>query len=752
MNTDKMQAKPISEISAIRVPPEKHSLIPAMGAIFGLLFTLYLFTFNGQFTSIDELALYARAESIVQQHNFDTPQIAFAAYHNHVGDSEPGYAIAAAPLYWLAHQVGRLNNIHVLMLLNPLLTAATAAILYATAIQLGYSRWAGLVAALAFGLATLAWPYARTFYREPLVAFGWMLALYGLVRWRYGGDGWFALLSLALIGMMVFVKATAVFGVFILLAGLARNRDRKQLIRAIISLILLFLVAIALFQAAYWLRYDRIWGVGNLDEWTLGQGLIRIYGQLFSPGKGLLFYMPVITLTIPGVWLLWPRHRAVTLAVTLPLLTMVVAYSTYGAWYGGQSWGARFLVSALPLLMLTIAPLWDGAARWRWVTAGVIVLGVIWQFPVLVTNWWAAYVPLYESGGVAENEAGLTAVSLSPPLMQWKIWEAANLDLLWLHPDPAGLLQFSPFGLGLFAAVVIAGAMGWLVWRHSWSSWWLGLPPLLAMGMLLIFGGAAVTGYEGLTAVEGQEISAWLSQPRPEPYTVVTLSNEFHIYFYQANFKDKFIHHWLSPDQTSDFEPILAATTGRWLSLMIDRVHKRPEASGQELEWWLNEKLFRANSDWVGGYELTRYANLPLNGWDWQPADLHFGDVFDVGLTAVNQQTFALSDSDNVVGVQIEICRRENLPAHHNLFVHLVGTEAVINGFDGPIRYGGMVAETWEDGDCLIERRAIPIPPDAPLGQYNIIMGFNTDQGSVLLNGGDDEYAVLTQVEITSSE
>ncbi|NHZ71852.1 MAG: phospholipid carrier-dependent glycosyltransferase, partial [Aquificales bacterium] len=404
MNTDKRKTQ---------------ATIPAMVAIFGLVFTLYLFTFNGQFTSIDELALYARAESVVQQGNFETPQIEFATYHNQVGDSEPGYAIAAAPLYWLARQVGRLNNIHVLMLLNPFLTATTAAVLYATAIQLGYSRRAGLVAALTFGLATLAWPYARTFYREPLVAFGWMLALYGLVRWRYGGKRPFAILALVLIGLMVLVKATAVVGVFIFLAGLARNRDRKQLVRYTVALLLLFFMALALFQAVYWLRYGRIWGVGNVASWTVVLGLRRIYGQLFSPGKGLLFYMPVILLTIPGLWLLWRRHRAVTLAVSLPLLTMVVAYSTYGAWYGGQSWGARFLLPALPLLLLTIAPLWDGAARWRLVIAGVIGFGVVWQLPVQVTNWWAAYVPLYESGGVAENEAGLTAVSLSPPLMQW---------------------------------------------------------------------------------------------------------------------------------------------------------------------------------------------------------------------------------------------------------------------------------------------------------------------------------------------
>ncbi len=716
-----------------------------MAAIFGLLFTLYLFTFNGQFTSIDEFALYARAESIVQQHSFDTPQLSFAAYHNHVGDSEPGYAIVAAPLYLIARNSGRLNNIHVLMLLNPFLTALTAALLYAIAAQLGYSRMAGVIAALTFGLATLAWPYARTFYREPLVAFGWTAALYGFIRWRYAGDKPFAALALALIAGMVFVKATAVVGIFILLAGLARTRDRKQLKRAALVLTLLFLLAVILFQIVYQLRYGELWGADSLADWTMATSVRRIYGQLFSPGKGLLFYMPVIILTLPGAWLLSREHRAVTLAAAMPLLTMTAAYSTYDAWYGGQSWGARFLVPALPLLMLTIAPLWDKAERWRPLSAGVIGAGVIWQLPVIVTNWWAAYSPLYKSGTMAEDAAGMTAVSLSPPLIQWKIWAISNFDLLWLHPDLDGMIRFSPFGLGLLAAVIIAGGMGWLSWRQRFAAGWFALPPLAATSILLLFGGTAVTGYQGMTVLEGAQTAAWLNQ-HPEPYTVVTLSNEFHIYFYQANFTGHFIHHWLSPDQTDGFDPILDDTKGEWVSLMIDRVHKRPEASGQELEWWLNTHLFRADSAWVGGYELTRYANLPLNGWLWQPADLRFGDIFDVGLTAVFQHEFTRID-DNVVGVQIEICRREYLPAYHNLFVHLVGSETVIHGFDGPIRYGGMVAETWQDGECLIERRAIPIPADAPPGQYDLIMGFDDENGRVLANGRD-EYAVLTQIEI----
>jgi hypothetical protein len=128
-----------------------------------------------------------KAESLIRQGNLATPQLTFSAYHNTVGEIEVGYALLASPFYWLAQQAGRFNNIQVVMLLNPLLTAATGAIIYAAARTLGYSHRGSVLSALAYGLTTLAWPYSRSLCREPLVGLGWSLGLYGLILWRYRG-------------------------------------------------------------------------------------------------------------------------------------------------------------------------------------------------------------------------------------------------------------------------------------------------------------------------------------------------------------------------------------------------------------------------------------------------------------------------------------------------------------------------------------------------------------------------------------
>jgi hypothetical protein len=62
-------------------------------------------------------------------------------------------------------------------LLNAPVTAATGAVLFSCVVSLGYGRRAAWLAAGAFGVASLAWPYARTFFSEPLAGFLLILAV-----------------------------------------------------------------------------------------------------------------------------------------------------------------------------------------------------------------------------------------------------------------------------------------------------------------------------------------------------------------------------------------------------------------------------------------------------------------------------------------------------------------------------------------------------------------------------------------------
>jgi hypothetical protein len=736
---------------------ERQDILVGALAIFGLLLVIYLLTFNGRFTSIDELAIYSQAESLIQQGNLATPQLAFSEYHNTVSEIEPGFAIVAAPLYWLAQQGDRFNNIQLVMLLNPLLTAATGAVLYAIARTLGYSHKGSALAALAFGLTTLAWPYSRGLYREPLVGLGWSLGLYGLVLWRYREQVLWAGIGCLILVLTLTVKVTAIVALpFIFLAALAQLKERKHLGRLAIILAFITLITVLLFQAIFTSRYGSASALDLLSQWSLATGLLRTYGQLLSPGKGLIFYMPVVILTVPGLVIMWRQHRAVTLAIALPLLTTAVSYSSYGSWFGGQSWGPRFLVPAVPLIMLAIAPLWD-ATKQRWLRGlylAILAFSLVIQLGVVTTDWWSGYEPLFETGPNPEDNAGLQPANilLSPPLAQLRAWGTDIVDLLWFHPIRQDEPAFSPWlALGLVVAVLAACLAWWLIRRKGLPAVILLLPPTMALIIVLLLGPGATPGYPGMPAEEGKGLAAWAGSGGPEPYTLITMSNEYHIFYYLGFLKGDFIHHWYSPDQREEFDPILEQTLGQQVALVMDRVHIDPAFSGKDLEWWLNEQLFRVGSEWLGGYELVRYANLrsanlPTQEWSWQQAGYQFGDSFLLRQFAVSQTQL---QPGQTLGLQLEICRSGPEPDFHHLFTHLQGSGVQISGHDGPLRYGGTSVVPWDEGDCLIERRARATPDDALPGPYDIIAGFDTPAGPLPVQDGEaGGHIVLGQVTV----
>jgi len=84
--------------------------------VFALLCSVYLLTYRGLFQSVDELALFSMAESLVQMQSLQTPQLTFARYHNIVGRLEPLQPLLAVPLYWLAVRSPWLGNIRTVML------------------------------------------------------------------------------------------------------------------------------------------------------------------------------------------------------------------------------------------------------------------------------------------------------------------------------------------------------------------------------------------------------------------------------------------------------------------------------------------------------------------------------------------------------------------------------------------------------------------------------------------------------------
>ena len=99
-----------------------------------------------------------------------------------VPNYEPAQMALAIPLYGWGRTLGA--GVQGVMFFGALVMAASASLIYLCLLELGGDRRSSTLGAFVFAFATAAWPYSRSFFREPLTILAYLLAFYGLFRYR----------------------------------------------------------------------------------------------------------------------------------------------------------------------------------------------------------------------------------------------------------------------------------------------------------------------------------------------------------------------------------------------------------------------------------------------------------------------------------------------------------------------------------------------------------------------------------------
>lgn len=75
---------------------------------------------------------------------------------------------------------------------------------------------------------------------------------------------------------------------------------------------------------------------------------------LFYPYRGLFFYSPLLFLSLIGFYFMWKKNREEVLLIVLMLLLLTAAISTRAIWWGGLTFGPRYLLPLIPFLILPL--------------------------------------------------------------------------------------------------------------------------------------------------------------------------------------------------------------------------------------------------------------------------------------------------------------------------------------------------------------------------------------------------------------
>jgi hypothetical protein len=390
------------------------------GALFLFLFAVYLLTYTPRINSSDGLAMFATAESLVRRGALDIEQIRWLDLQQGTYGLDGllysrkgvGMPLGLLPLTWLGLITPWFGTVSVSLLFNPIVTALTATLLLAYLERLGFSRRTGLAVALIFGLATLAWPYAKSLFSDPFSGLLLLAAAYALLRFYQAmagneaeqpGNGEVGSESLLPIPpsphlptSLIIQRSRISLYLFPFLAGLflgwnVATRYAEALFLPLFGLLLLYYLAKAkagrpglparawLLSSSFWLplvafalpiflvglglivfnlsRYGDPLNTGYLPNETFSGVLLDgLLGQLISPGRGLFLYCPILVLSLWGVVPFFRRCRAEAGLALSIIIFHLLLYGKWFMWHGGYAWGARFMVPTLPFWAVFLAP------------------------------------------------------------------------------------------------------------------------------------------------------------------------------------------------------------------------------------------------------------------------------------------------------------------------------------------------------------------------------------------------------------
>lgn len=313
-----------------------------------------------------------------------------------------GQPLIAIPLYLLAKGINTLlpgTDYAALVFLfmprlNQIITAVTCVLLFSFATRIYRSARLGVGLALAYGLGTMAWPYAKFYFSDPLSALCLLATAYFLFVFGEQGKLKQLVLAGALLGYAFLTKLSSVvflplFVAYSLLIHSGLRSFRSTIWKATpsrwrlsISPILkdpqiagyrisswrhlvaflapaAFLLGVALLYN--YCAFGHAFTGGYHEEGWSTPLYLGLYGLLLSSGKSLLLFVPLTIVAPLGLVAFYKAgRREEAVLFTAIFGTYLLLHAGWWSWYGGWSWGPRFLVPTLPFLILPLGALWPG--------------------------------------------------------------------------------------------------------------------------------------------------------------------------------------------------------------------------------------------------------------------------------------------------------------------------------------------------------------------------------------------------------
>ena len=262
------------------------------------------------------------------------------------------------------------------VLFFPFVGALVVWLVYRLLILLGYSEGVSIFIAAIFAFATMHFHYSVVTYEQTQVAALLLLAMIFLVknlhhrRFLYA---WLLCLSLGLCLLFRLGSMLEILPIYLIAAGeeIISNGEKSRFKRVGKWLLAGLCGTGAIIMFLGWYNYIRFGnvlesGYGLCASTALGghgifesRPLPTLAAKLFSPGKSIFLYNPVLLLFPVCVYGFYRRHKLLTLAAFSAVVSSFIFHSFHTTWAGDYAWSIRYEVPVLAFLVLPLAKLFS---------------------------------------------------------------------------------------------------------------------------------------------------------------------------------------------------------------------------------------------------------------------------------------------------------------------------------------------------------------------------------------------------------
>lgn len=477
--------------------------------IFVALGFIYSIIYSGTFTTDDEHILASQSLSIAFDSHFNIGRVLGNSRIFTFSQLPSQQAMEAAniepALSWLGALMAKLSvllgtgHVQSLFLLNIWITALTGMVLFIITQDMGYSRLVGFILAGFYGLGTIALPYSKTYFRDPLAALlllcAWMFA-YRIRTGRNKSDNkneglisWFGFVLFSIASILA--KNTVVIAIPVMLLIIFGQVENKTIEKNPKGNWRIWVLSSCSFAGLLLIWFFIVPRIQSLARFTpqYYASLVKYFissprpnivqaltGPFISPGKSIFLFSPILVFSAASLFLHFKSSWFAWLYLLLLVVFQALFYDV--AWAGHVNWGLRFTLPAIPLLILAAAPIVERLSKSR---LGKVLIGVIAVSSISV-QLLGALVPVKQyfiDKGAAGLPVGESAIT----------WQGSQSILLWSiqrvfsGSPPDNAAWRNPLGLSVILAglLIIGGLVFYALQKNN--RYWVAGP---MVGILIL--------------------------------------------------------------------------------------------------------------------------------------------------------------------------------------------------------------------------------------------------------------------------